>query len=250
MFMKFIQFTPPYQVSFWSNDETSLPLLKSSMDMPWNPYWRGRLSTVDLLVLTSLDQLIFILKILFTFITKQLTLLRRSTVLCLPLQLVFPGRAIAVLSRVTSLFKNVCFSRIHGEMQSHASQMMSQGLSKSERRGILLEWFHSTAAAKQAAMSYLFFSLSLTCPGKSNWRERLGMSDLLLLPSLNQLLFIIKIFLTYFTKQAIFMRFLNCTEPSLSVSIPWCVGKSVLSEASFHQCGLMYANKACILQLE
>jgi hypothetical protein len=46
---------------------------------------------VDLLVLTSLDQLIFILKILFTFDTKQAILIRRSTVLSLPLQLVFLG---------------------------------------------------------------------------------------------------------------------------------------------------------------
>jgi len=34
------------------------------------------------------------LKILFTFITKQATLKRSSTVLSLPLQLVFPGRGI------------------------------------------------------------------------------------------------------------------------------------------------------------
>ncbi len=41
----------------------------------------GRLSTVDLLELTCLDQLLFITKILFTFFfTKQATLLR-STVL-------------------------------------------------------------------------------------------------------------------------------------------------------------------------
>jgi len=52
-------------------------------------YRGGRLSTVDLLVLTRLDQLIFILKILFTSVTKQATLMRRSTVLILPLQLVF-----------------------------------------------------------------------------------------------------------------------------------------------------------------
>ena len=59
-------------------------------------YWGGRLSTVVLFVLTSLAQLIFILKILFSFFTKQATLVRRSTVLCLPPQLVFPGAALAV----------------------------------------------------------------------------------------------------------------------------------------------------------
>jgi hypothetical protein len=55
-----------------------------------NPYWKGRLSTVDLLVLTSLDQLLLILPILFSFFTNKATLMRRSTVLSLPLRLVFP----------------------------------------------------------------------------------------------------------------------------------------------------------------
>ncbi len=51
----------------------------------------GRLSTIDLLVLTNLDKLVFILTILFSFFTKQVTLMRRSTVLSLFPQLVFPG---------------------------------------------------------------------------------------------------------------------------------------------------------------
>jgi hypothetical protein len=46
---------------------------------------KGKASVIDLLVLTTLYQLIFILKILFTFFTKQATLMRRSTVLSLPL---------------------------------------------------------------------------------------------------------------------------------------------------------------------
>jgi hypothetical protein len=46
-------------------------------------YKRGRSSTFDLRVLTSSDQLIFIVKILFTYFTKQATLMRRSTVLSL-----------------------------------------------------------------------------------------------------------------------------------------------------------------------
>ncbi len=49
----------------------------------------GRLSTVDLLVITSLDQLIFILKILLNFFAKQATLVRRPTVKTLPFQLGF-----------------------------------------------------------------------------------------------------------------------------------------------------------------
>ncbi len=55
-----------------------------------NMFVRGRLSTVDLLVLTVLDQLLFILKMLVTFLTKQATLMRRSTMLSLPSQLAFP----------------------------------------------------------------------------------------------------------------------------------------------------------------
>ncbi len=56
-----------------------------------NPYGRERISTVDLLILTSLDELIFILKMFVTFFTKQAALMRRSSVLNLPLQSVFPG---------------------------------------------------------------------------------------------------------------------------------------------------------------
>ncbi len=46
----------------------------------------GRFSTVDLLVLTRSDQLLFIVKLYFFFITKQPVLLWRLTVLSLPLQ--------------------------------------------------------------------------------------------------------------------------------------------------------------------
>jgi hypothetical protein len=49
-----------------------------------------KLSTVDLPVLTSLDQLLSKLKILFIFLQKQVTLMRRSTVLSLPHHLEFP----------------------------------------------------------------------------------------------------------------------------------------------------------------
>ncbi len=60
---------------------------------PWtgNPYWTGGLCTVDLLVLTSLDRHIFVQKVLFTFVTKWATPMRRSIVHSLPLQLVFPA---------------------------------------------------------------------------------------------------------------------------------------------------------------
>ncbi len=51
--------------------------------MTGNSYKRGRLSTVDLLVLTSVDQLVFILNTIFNFVTKQAILTRRSSVLFL-----------------------------------------------------------------------------------------------------------------------------------------------------------------------
>jgi hypothetical protein len=54
-----------------------------------HPYWRGRLCTVDLRALFSLDKLIVILKILFILVAKQATLMRSSSALGLPLQLVF-----------------------------------------------------------------------------------------------------------------------------------------------------------------
>lgn len=38
------------------------------------------------------------------------------------------------------------------EMQSQAKMMEDRSLNKSERRGVLLEWYHSTAAAKAAAV--------------------------------------------------------------------------------------------------
>ncbi len=56
------------------------------------------LITVDLLVLTYLDLLLLKLKILFALFTKQATLMRRPTVLSLPLQLVFLARR-STLSR-------------------------------------------------------------------------------------------------------------------------------------------------------
>jgi hypothetical protein len=59
----------------------------------WDVYLRQgsltearRLSKVDLLVLPNLDKFLFILKIFFTSVRKQATLMRRSTVLSLPLQ--------------------------------------------------------------------------------------------------------------------------------------------------------------------
>ncbi len=56
----------------------------NAQSKPGNTAIRESLSTVDLLELTSLAKL-FLLKILFTFLPKQAALVRRSTVLSLPL---------------------------------------------------------------------------------------------------------------------------------------------------------------------
>jgi hypothetical protein len=47
------------------------------MVQPGNPYWRGWTSTVDLLILTSLDKLVFKLKKLFSFVAKLAISMRR-----------------------------------------------------------------------------------------------------------------------------------------------------------------------------
>jgi len=71
----------PGRVSFFS-------LSVSSKIKPGKPYKRGRLSTVDLLVITSSDQLLFYIESIIYPCYK----VRRSTVLSLPLQLVLPGK--------------------------------------------------------------------------------------------------------------------------------------------------------------
>ncbi len=59
-------------------------------NIPRNPYWRGRLSTVGLLELTSLQQLILIHKKYYLlFVSEQARLMRRSTVLSFPRQWVW-----------------------------------------------------------------------------------------------------------------------------------------------------------------
>jgi hypothetical protein len=57
---------------------------------PWSPsiYYLGQGGLTE--GETGLYQLFFILKTLFTLFNKQCTLMRRSTVLSLPPQLVFP----------------------------------------------------------------------------------------------------------------------------------------------------------------
>ncbi len=59
------------------------PLTYQFIPYPGNPYWKGGISTVDLLVLTSTNQLLLKLKLcsFFSFFAKQHGLMRRSLVL-------------------------------------------------------------------------------------------------------------------------------------------------------------------------
>ncbi len=59
------------------------------MTRTYEPLLKGRISTFDLVVLTRLDQLLSIFQTLFTFLQKQATIIRRSTLLSLSLQLAF-----------------------------------------------------------------------------------------------------------------------------------------------------------------
>ncbi len=86
-------------------------------------YYRGRLSTVDLLVITSLDELLLDLTILLTFFTKKATLMRRSTVLSLPPQLVFPFGSHTAMSTAFLLSRTVEQRFIYSNLLLGVGQM-------------------------------------------------------------------------------------------------------------------------------
>ncbi len=65
------------------------------MDREPSLKWKD-LSTVDLLALTSPDMQLFMIRLYFSFFTKQLILRRRSTVVSSPLQLGFPEMELTV----------------------------------------------------------------------------------------------------------------------------------------------------------
>jgi len=72
-----------------------------------NLYWRGRISTLDPIVLTGSDQLLLILKVLYE---KQAFLMRRTTALSLPLQ---KSSSVQALSEWWSL----CTSFMHNQIK-------------------------------------------------------------------------------------------------------------------------------------
>ncbi len=72
------------------------------------PYWRGRIRTVDLLVLTSLDQLLFKLKLNFLFLQNNLSLLWGQLHWAFP----FSNSSLAPVSlKMVNLFSGVLYYR-------------------------------------------------------------------------------------------------------------------------------------------
>ncbi len=71
-----------------------------------NPYWRGRISTIDLLVLTSSDQLLFILKLYFlsyktSYLNKEVNCIVPSLSVRVPWLLCLPSLMLNVLLLLT-----------------------------------------------------------------------------------------------------------------------------------------------------
>jgi hypothetical protein len=63
--------------------------------------------------------------------------------------------------------------------------------------------------------------LAIDKPGKSYWKGRLGTVDPLILSSLDQQHFTLKILFIFFYKTSYLYEEANSTEPSSSVGIPW-----------------------------
>jgi hypothetical protein len=74
---------------------------------------KGRICTVDLLVLISSDQLLSILKLYFLLFTKQPILVRWSIVLSLPLQQEFPGLYVGDWEKTIYLRRSTVLSLPH-----------------------------------------------------------------------------------------------------------------------------------------
>ncbi len=87
-----------YSLYFWL-----CQALRALSPTPAQGILAERISTVDLLVLTGSDQLLFVLRVSFYFLTKQPILTRRSTKLSLPLQLALGCRQVP--NRVQYLYQ-------------------------------------------------------------------------------------------------------------------------------------------------
>jgi hypothetical protein len=77
-----------------------------------------------------------------------------------------------------------------------------------------------------------FYQTDWANPGKSNGKGRLNTVGLLVLASFDQLLFVLKILVTFFYKTTYLNEEVNCTEP---VSIPWLITSVYLLLVNFNK---------------
>ncbi len=103
-----LAFLPFYCLMFFSLNGVCPLILNLTFLLEWtvcpgSPYWSGRLSKVDLLEQASWHQLLFCFENTIYLLTKRVTLKRRSTVLRLSLQWVFPGLSLINCFRVKKL---------------------------------------------------------------------------------------------------------------------------------------------------
>jgi hypothetical protein len=95
-------------------------------DNAGKPYWRGRLSTIDLLLLTKIS--CFKKSKHYLHFIKRATLMRRSNVLSPPFQLVLPGwrentvlitKVVFTLKKFTAKWQCLFLPWLHGRCDSH-----------------------------------------------------------------------------------------------------------------------------------
>jgi hypothetical protein len=138
---------------------------------------KGRFSTVDLRVPTSLDQPLIIVKILFTFFTKYVTLMRRYTVLSLPPQLVLP-ESILTPRRAPFLSKLPYYKCVI---------RFKVLIFRDEQNTLAYFAVASTAMGEGLATQIAGTLTTMTCSGNTNGTGRISTLDLLA-PTCSELL--------------------------------------------------------------
>jgi hypothetical protein len=113
------------------------------------------------------------------------------------------------------------------------SHKMKNGPSRCSPSLKLLESNSDTAWRRKALIH--FKSKTLLQPGKPYWRERFNTVGLLVLTSLDQLLFTLKILFSFFYKTSYLNEEVNCTELFPSVSVP-CSNTQSIYIPSLREC--------------
>jgi len=87
--------------------------------VPGNTNQRGKLSTLDLLAQNWFGSAVFDIESIIYFLTKRATLMRRSTVLNLPLQLAIPGSSLENLAFVFNPFESFHFRESNSTAETY-----------------------------------------------------------------------------------------------------------------------------------